>query len=383
MALLELILRKCLPPSSSAPGFELDVSLNCEAGVTVLFGASGCGKTLTLDSLAGFLRPDQGRILLNNEILFDAESGVCLPPQRRGIGYVFQSYALFPHMSVEQNLAFGIARLPTLERHRKVREMLDLFGLTALATRRPHELSGGEKQRASIARALVTEPRLLLLDEPVRGLDYPLRLDFYGVLRHIRQKYQIPILLVTHDVQEGFMLAERIAVYEAGRIVQTGTPDEIFLHPRSTAVARLLGISNIFSGTVEELDPMADCTRIRTDLFSVTIPYLPGQLRGDTVWFCIPQEHVLLVHPSMSKSDQSRENRISVQVVEEIATPNTMRLLLRVQGANETSNGKPSSFHMESEVTRLVYKKMGIAKQKDWVVALPKAFIHVFGEEPR
>ncbi|MBI3894672.1 MAG: ABC transporter ATP-binding protein [Acidobacteria bacterium] len=381
MALLELTLCKSFLPSASAPGFNLDISLSCEAGVTVLFGASGSGKTLTLDSLAGFLRPEQGRILLNNEILFDAESGLCQPPQRRGIGYVFQNYALFPHMTVGQNLAFGIARLPTLERHRKVHEMLELFGLTALATRKPHELSGGEKQRASIARALITEPRLLLLDEPVRGLDYPLRLDFYEVLRNIRQKYQIPILLVTHDVQEGFTLAERVAVYEAGRIVQIGAPDEICLRPRSTAVARLLGISNIFSGTVEELDPMSDCTRIRTSLFSITVPYLPGRLRGDTVWFCIPQEHVLLVHPSMSKSDQSRENRIPVQVVEEIVTPNTVRLLLRVQGANTTSNGNAASFHMESEVSRLVYKKMGLAKQKDWLVALPKAFIHVFGEQ--
>ena len=212
----------------------------------------------------------------------------------------------------------------------------------------------------------------------MRGLDYPLRQDFYAVLRDIRQSYRIPILLVTHDVKEGFELADHMAIFEAGRVVQIGKPEEILLHPRSASVARLLGISNILSGTVEELDPMADTTRIRTDLFPVTVPYLPGRLKGDRVGFCIPQEHVLLVHPSMSQSERSRENHIPVRVEEEIATPSTVRLLLRVGGEAATANG---AVQLESEVTRLVYKKLGVAKQKEWLVALPKAFIHVFGEQ--
>ncbi len=388
LALLELTIRKHLPAAGPSPGFDLDVSLECEAGVTVLFGSSGSGKSLTLDSLAGFLRPDHGRIMLNDEILFDASSRVCLPPQRRGIGYVFQSYALFPHMTVEQNLAFGIKRLPGLERHRRLHEMMEVFGLTALAARRPPELSGGEKQRASIARALIAQPRLLLLDEPVRGLDYQLRMDFYSVLRSIRQKYRIPILLVTHDVTEGFVLADRMVVYQAGRIVQRGVPDEVFYHPQNAAVARLLGISNIFTGTVEELDSAADCSRIRTALFSVTVPYLPGRLRGDRVSFCIPHQHVLLAHTDASKStgggerggEAGGENRIPVRVVEEISTPTTVRLLLRVQTEAAPADGNPP-LQIESELTRVAHKKMGIAKQKDWLVTFPKAFIHVFGEQ--
>jgi molybdate transport system ATP-binding protein len=386
MSLLEFTIQKRFPPSRSAPGFELDVRFGCDAGVTVLFGASGSGKTMTLEALAGFLRPDRGRILLNDEILFDGESGVCLPPQRRGLGYVFQNDALFPHMTLEQNLAFGIARLPVLERHRRVRTMLERFGLGALATRRPHELSGGQKQRASIARALVTEPRLLLLDEPVRGFDYPLRQDFYEILRDIRQTYRIPILLVTHDVKEGFELAAQMAVYEAGRIVQTGAPEEIFLHPRSPSVARLFGIANVFSGTIEELDPMADSTRISTDLFPVTVPYLPGRLKGDRVSFCIPQEHVQLLAAG-TEGERARENSIPARVVEEILTPGTVRLLLSIEGAAQNvskgtsgPNGTRAAAHLESELTRAAYKKLGVAKQKDWVVALPKAFIHVFSE---
>jgi len=381
MALLEFTIQKRFPPSRSAPGFELDVRFGCDAGVTVLFGASGSGKTLTLEALAGFLRPDRGRILLNDEILFDGESGVCLPPQRRGIGYVFQNDALFPHMTLEQNLAFGIARLPVLERHRRVRTMLERFGLGALATRRPHELSGGQKQRASIARALVTEPRLLLLDEPVRGFDYPLRQDFYEILRDIRQAYRIPILLVTHDVKEGFELAAQMAVYEAGRIVQSGAPEEIFLHPRSPSVARLFGIANVFSGTIEALDPMADSTRISTDLFPVTVPYLPGRLKGDRVSFCIPQEHIQLIAVG-PEGDRSRENSIPARIVEEILTPGTVRLLLSIEGVAPSASGGPNgtraAAHLESELTRAAYKKLGVAKQKDWVVSLPKAFIHVF-----
>jgi len=381
LAQLELNIQKRFAASGNAPGFDLDIALQCDAGITVLFGASGAGKTLTLDSLAGFLRPDQGRILLHNEILFDAQSGVFLPPQRRGIGYVFQNYALFPHMTVEQNLAFGVTRLPSLERHRRIREMLDLFGLAALGSRRPHELSGGEKQRASIARALIPHPRLLLLDEPVRGLDYQLRHDFYAVVRNIRETYRIPVLLVTHDVTEGFVLADRVAVYRAGRIIQTGSPDDVFLRPRNAAVARLLGISNIFAGTIDALDPMSDSAVIGTGVFPVAVPYQPGRLRGDKVWFCIQSEHVALLPRATAPSDRARENQVPVEVIEEIATPGTMRLLLRVQAETDGANGTGAPSQIETEISRSAYKKLGIATEKHWLAAWPKSFVHVFPEQ--
>lgn len=376
MPQLVLNIQKAFPPSGESPGFTLDVRLDCEPGVTVLFGSSGSGKTLTLDCLAGFLLPDHGRILLHDRILFDSQSHVSVPPQRRGIGYVFQNYALFPHMSVEQNLAFGIAETPALDRHRRIREMLDVFGLTPHAQRFPQELSGGEKQRASIARALIRQPRLLLLDEPVRGLDYQLRHDFYAVVRNIRHTYNIPILLVTHDVTEGFVLADSMAVYRAGRVVQTGAPDEVFLHPRNAAVARLLGITNIFSGTLDELDPMSDTALIQTGFFPVRVPYLPGRLRGDKVWFCIPGEHVAL--SAAGASDRVRDNQVPVKIVEEIPTPSTIRLLLKVQHG---SNSNGSATQIETEISRTTYTKLGVATHKEWMAALPKAFIHVFPEQ--
>jgi molybdate transport system ATP-binding protein len=387
LAQLEFRLRRRLPPIGTSPGFELNVALECEAGITVLFGPSGAGKTLTLDSLAGFLKPDEGRILLHNSILFDSGSGVCLPPQKRGIGYVFQNYALFPHMTVEQNLAFGIQHIAPLERKRKIYEMLELFGLAPQAARRSRELSGGEKQRTSIARALVTEPRLLLLDEPVRGLDYPLRADFYEILRNVRERFRIPILLVTHDVAEGFFLGDRMAVYGAGRIEQLGSPEEVFHHPQRPSIARLLGHSNIFQGVVEELDPMSDCSVLQTPLFSITAPYLPGRLRGDTVWFCLPREHVALLPLAApaggpAKSASSRENRIPVRIAEEVFTPTTVRLRLEVQLEHDShpplSGADAAENSIESEVTRAVYQKLKLAHQKDWLAELPASCIHVF-----
>lgn len=377
-----------MAPKEMGNGFVLDVRLECDAGITVLFGPSGSGKTLTLDSLAGFLKPDEGRVLLQNSILVDSGSGVCLPPQRRNIGYVFQNYALFPHMTVEQNLAFGIQHVPPLERRRRIHEMLELFGLAAWAGRRPQELSGGEKQRASIARALVTEPRLLLLDEPVRGLDYPLRADFYEILGNIRERYRIPILLVTHDVAEGFFLGDRMAVYGAGRIVQQGTPEEVFHRPHSPAIARLLGLSNIFSGVIEELDPMADRSVLKTPHFCLAAPYLPGRFRGDTVSFCIPREHVALLATGTPKSTNGRENRIPVHVAEEIFTPTTVRLRLDVIDLSGgpapalVSEGVASGAgSVESEVSRAAYQRLKIAQQKHWLAELPPGSIHVFPEQ--
>src|SRR5882762_8334468 len=172
--MLNARLRKSFAPRPDSAGFSLDLEFSASAGVTVLFGPSGAGKTLVLDSIAGFVRPDEGRILLDNEILFDGVTGVCLPPQARHCGCVFQNYALFPHMTLRQNLEFAAERRPRLERHRRVNELIDKFRLADVAGRKPHEVSGGQKQRCSIARALVGAPKILLLDEPGQGLDAPL-----------------------------------------------------------------------------------------------------------------------------------------------------------------------------------------------------------------
>ncbi len=248
--MIQLRIRKQFPPRPDAAAFSLDVDFKTAGGVTVLFGPSGSGKTLTLDCIAGFAAPDEGRILLDDEILFDAPTGVCLPPQARRCGYVFQNYALFPHMTLRQNLAFAVERKPRLERHRRVNEMLERFHLTDVAGRKPHELSGGQKQRCSIARALIGAPRLLLLDEPARGLDAPLRAELYAVLRQVRAEFKMPILLVTHDLDECFELGDEMLILRDGRLVQSGAPKAIADRPASVEVARLLGIFNLLPAEI-------------------------------------------------------------------------------------------------------------------------------------
>lgn len=202
-------LRKTFPVRPDSAGFSLDLEFQATGGVTVFFGPSGAGKTLVLNCIAGFVRPDEGRILLDDEILFDGAAGVHLAPQARRCGYVFQNYALFPHMTLRQNLKFAAERRPRLERHRHVNEMLERFRLVDAAGRRPHEVSGGQRQRCSIARALIGEPKVLLLDEPTQGLDAPLRAEFYDALRQVRADFKTPMLLVTHDLEECFEWARR------------------------------------------------------------------------------------------------------------------------------------------------------------------------------
>src|ERR1700689_1333016 len=242
--MLQARLRKTFPQRPDSAGFSLDLEFQAASGVTVLFGPSGSGKTLVLDSVAGFVRPEEGRILLDDDLLFDGAAGVHLPPQARNCGYVFQKGALFPHMTLRENLEFAAERRPRLERHRRVNEMLERFRLTEAAGRRPHELSGGQRQRCSIARALIGGPKLLLLDEPTQGLDAPVRQEFYAVLRQVRADSKTPILMVTHDLEACFELAEEMIVVREGRIVQSGKPSQILDSPANLDVARLLGEFN-------------------------------------------------------------------------------------------------------------------------------------------
>lgn len=279
--MLEARIRKSFGSRPEAADFTLDVELTAGAGVSVLLGASGAGKTLTLDSIAGFLEPDEGRILLHDEILFDSKARVQLPPQRRRCGYVFQRYALFPHMTLRANLEFAVAHLGRLDQHRRVGEMIEKFRLGDVAGLRPRELSGGQKQRCSIARALVAEPRLLLLDEPSQGLDAALRTELYEVLRQVRAEFQTPVLLVTHDLEECFELGEEVFVMRSGRIIQRGTPRQLLARPASSMVAELLGQRNLLSAEIVALDPGRNTSRLRIDDFEMRGPYFPGFLIGD------------------------------------------------------------------------------------------------------
>ncbi|HEY8670557.1 MAG TPA: molybdenum ABC transporter ATP-binding protein [Terriglobales bacterium] len=248
---LEVTLRKKLAAESGS--FELDVCFAVENGITVLFGASGAGKTTLLDSIAGLQKPEAGRISLHDRILFDSERQINLSPGRRRIGYVFQDLALFPHLSVEANVEYGLSGLKAAERNARVSKMLEALGISLLRERRPAELSGGERQRVALARALVTEPSLLLLDEPLAALDLPVKMKIADDLRRSIQNLPIPVLYVTHSREEVFMLGEKIIVLERGRIVAQGTPHEIMTAPRNETVAQLAGFENIFDAEVTSI----------------------------------------------------------------------------------------------------------------------------------
>ena len=236
--------------SGAGREFTLEVDFALSPGVTILFGASGAGKTTLLDCLAGLIRPDSGHIAFANESWFDERLRINIPVRARGIGYVFQDLALFPHLSVEQNVQYGISRLDASERRARTDAVLESFRIAHMRGRKPGEISGGERQRVALARALVTDPRLLLLDEPLAGLDAPTKSKIVDDLRAWNSAHRIPILYVTHDREEVFALGERVLALENGRIIAQGTPHEVMTAPRQELVAQLAGFENIFDATV-------------------------------------------------------------------------------------------------------------------------------------
>ena len=353
-------IRKQFPPGRDSAGFSLDIDFHAATGVTVLFGPSGSGKTMTLESIAGFVKPDEGRILLEDEILFDAASRVNLTPQARRCGYVFQNYALFPHMTLRQNLGFAAAsreRKPRLERHRKINEMLERFHLADVAGRRPHEVSGGQKQRCSIARELIGAPKVLLLDEPARGLDAPLRAELYDVLRQVRSEYRIPILLVTHDLEECFELGDEMLILHDGRLVQRGVPRNVFDQPANVEVARLLGTFNLLPVEIVALDPANKTSRLRYGEFELAGPYFPGRFRGDHVTLCVRPEEL---HP-MPGDSRPGPNQVTAELVRFTDRPDAVRLEF--------------TGPIAAELPRAEFEKH--KHNKEWVVEFPPGCLRV------
>ena len=290
--MLEARLVKRFPAALDSRAFELNLQIRAEAGITAIVGPSGAGKTLTLNCLGGFERPDEGRILVNDEIYFDAARRVHLAPQHRRCGYIFQDHALFPHMTVRENLRFAAQsawprKSRGLNRYRRINELLEAFELAEIAGRKASRLSGGQKQRAALARILVSEPALLLLDEPTRGLDARLRKGFYDVLATTRDRLRVPILLVTHDLDECFELADCVCLMEDGTVLQAGGKDTVFARPATVDVARTLGIYNIIPASVKALDPGQNTSRISVLDQEIESVYLPGHLIGDQGFLCV------------------------------------------------------------------------------------------------
>lgn len=246
-----------------SPPFVLEVSMQVPPGITILFGPSGAGKSTVLDCIAGLQRPDVGRIAAGDEVLFDSDGGVNCPPQSRRIAYVFQTLALFPHLTAEQNVAYGLNHLPAKERSSRVAGILEAFRVNKLRARKPGEISGGERQRIALARSLVTNPCVLLLDEPLTGLDAPLKEAIIDDLHSWNAAESIPILYVTHSREEVDALGERVIAMDHGRIMGAGTPIEVLDAPRRKRLAQAAGFENLLGGTVVELRDADGVMRVR------------------------------------------------------------------------------------------------------------------------
>lgn len=233
--------------------FTLDAEIVANAGITILFGPSGAGKTTILDCIAGLTSVDEGHIALGERVLFDSAQSVNVPVSQRGIGYVLQDLALFPHLSVEKNIRYGLADLDRRTRKEKALEILHSFHVDHVRGRKPGQISGGERQRVALARTLVVNPQALLLDEPLAALDRRTRSKIIDDLRAWNEAHRIPILYVTHSREEVFALGEAVIALENGRIIARGTPQEVLDAPRHETVAQLAGFENIFDATVTAL----------------------------------------------------------------------------------------------------------------------------------
>lgn len=272
---------------------SLDVSVAVPPGITILFGASGSGKTSALNLVAGLLRPDAGVIRIGSKTLFDSESHVDLPAERRKVGYVFQNLALFPHLSAEQNVLYGIAKAALEERQSKANSVLKAFRIAHLRAKKPGTISGGEQQRVALARALVLDPDVLLLDEPLSALDPATKAHIMDDLREWISQRSIPILYVTHSRDEVFALGERVVVLEQGRVVAEGSPAEVLRAHQHEAVAAWSGLQNVLDGTVTALHEAQGTMTFRTGDIELEVP-LGRSAVGDQLRVGISANDILL-----------------------------------------------------------------------------------------
>lgn len=271
-----------------------------------LLGPSGCGKTTLLRLLAGFETPDEGRILL------DGEDISAVPPYRRPVNMMFQSYALFPHLNVEHNIGFGLRQesLPKAEIAARVKEALALVRLEGLQHRKPHQLSGGQRQRVALARCLVKRPRVLLLDEPLAALDRRLREDTRFELADLQARLGLTFVIVTHDQEEAMSLADRIGVMDKGRLAQVATPPEIYEQPNSRWVAQFVGDVNLLEGKIVAAD--AGGVRIDTAAGPLRVAQAAEAKPGDTVFVALRPEKLRLSR----EPPPGEENRFAGQVLD-------------------------------------------------------------------
>mgnify|MGYP005847765841 CR=1 FL=1 len=352
-------------------GFALDVSFAVGDELVAIFGPSGSGKSLTLRCVAGLLKPDAGRIVVNGRPVFDSARGLDLRPQDRRVGYVFQNYALLPHLSVWDNIAYGLHKKPKAEQAAKVEGLIATMRLGGLERRRPGELSGGQQQRVALARALAPAPDVLLLDEPFSALDSAIRSRLHTELLHLLRELPVTTVLVTHNLNEAYSLSERMVVLDAGRVLQSGPREEVLRRPASRAVARFTGTKNLLHGTVRRR--MDGHLEVAVGEAVVRAP-AGLQREGEEVDLCIRPEEVMLIRPERGAGPAVEDNRYLGEIVGEIAHGPSFTLQVKLT-AVRLHPGR--DYDLLIDLPANVYYRLGVDRQKHWAVCLKRDSIHV------
>lgn len=357
---LQLQLKQCGP-------IALDARLDCAPGeILALVGPSGSGKSTLLRSIAGLYQPQTGRIECAGESWFDSSRGIALPTACRRIGMVFQQFALFPHLSAEDNVAEALLDHPTAERTARARDWLDRVHLKGLHQRLPHQLSGGQQQRVALARALAREPKVLLLDEPFSAVDRATREALHAELAELRETFRMPVILVTHDLEEATLLADRMCILSEGTTLQTGSPDQLLQSPESAAVARMLGMRNIFTGTLLAHEDGYSLLGWGDHVLRVRAhTHLPA---GTEVKWGIPVSGVLLM-PLAGRPGTPLDNPVSVQI-------NRLLSLGEHYRVNLESAGQPLTMN----VARHVAQRYGLKEGESIEVRLRGETIHLMAQ---
>lgn len=327
--------------------------------VLILFGPSGSGKTTLLRCLAGLEQPETGAITFDGVVWCEASSRRWMPPQARHIGYMPQDYALFPTHTVAGNIEYGLSDLSAHEREARVGELIELLGLQGLEAAKPGQLSGGQQQRVALARAIARRPNMLLLDEPLSALDAPTRSRLTGELRALLMRVNIPSVVVTHDWAEALALGDMIAVMQGGRILQTGSPQDVFSRPADTDVAQIVGIETVVQGQVSS----SENGLVTVAVNGTTLKALGQNLGGSTVYVCIRAEDVLLEQAGSGAT--SARNHVAGRVIELLPQGVLVKVTI------------DCGFPLRALITRGAKEELGIEVGSPVVAAIKAGAVHL------
>lgn len=352
--------------------FALDATLECKAGeLMALFGPSGSGKSTLLRMVAGLAKLQSGQIKNGNTIW--AEPQLHLSPQQRRIGYVPQNYGLFPHMDALKNVESSLHHLPKAERSRVAHEWLERVHLNGLANRRPAALSGGQQQRVALARALAANPSVLLLDEPFSAVDANTRDKLYAEIVELRSQISMPILLVTHDLHEALILADKITLLSHGKTLQSGTVKNVMKAPISRSAARLLGFRNIFESQVVKHYLESKCTVLQLGQHRIEVSHQPAFVVGSKVNWVIADAGIRF--RAISRQEiTAHSNRIPVTILNQVTLGDQVRLMMQIDGVNET---------MQANIPLRLAQELALQVGITTDVLLRAEDIHVFTENGR